>query len=479
MRLSSYFLPTLKENPADATIVSHQLMIRAGMIRQTASGIYSWLPLGLRVLRKVEKIIKEEMDKAGALEILMPTIQPAELWIESGRYEAYGKEMLRMKDRHDRDILYGPTHEEVVTDIFRKNITSYKDLPKNFYQIHWKFRDEIRPRFGLMRGREFLMKDSYSFDIDEAAAKKTYNLMYETYFKIFRKMGLKAIAVRADTGAIGGDLSHEFHILADTGESAIYYDKKFDELNHSTPSFRNCSPCSQRGTSPLNKGEESSTFTFSAMEMQEFYAMADEMHVAEKCPIPAEQLNSRRGIEVGHIFNFGTKYSKAMGASVAGRGAASSPFVLNLSKDEHLTRGVVNNSQIFPNMGSYGIGVSRVVAAAIEANHDANGIVWPQEIAPFQVVLINVRAGDESCDRFCEEIYSKLQAQNIEVLYDDSKASLGQKFSIADLIGIPTQLIVGPKSAAAGKVEVKNRKGGEKQEIEISSLLTLFEKERE
>ena len=230
MKLSNYFLPTLKENPIDATVVSHQLMVRAGMIRQTASGIYTWLPLGLKVLRKVEKIIKEEMDKAGALEILMPTIQPAELWIESGRYDAYGKEMLRIKDRHDRDILYGPTHEEVVTDIFRKNVNSYKDLPKNLYQIHWKFRDEIRPRFGLMRGREFLMKDSYSFDIDDASAKKTYNLMYETYFKIFRKMGLNAIALRADTGAIGGDLSHEFHILAETGESAIFYDKKFDEL---------------------------------------------------------------------------------------------------------------------------------------------------------------------------------------------------------------------------------------------------------
>ncbi len=394
-------------------------MVRAGMIRQTASGIYTWLPLGLKVLRKVEKIIRDEMDKSGALEVLMPTIQPAELWQESGRYDAYGKEMLRIKDRHDRDILYGPTHEEVITDIFRKNVTSYKDLPKNMYQIHWKFRDEIRPRFGLMRGREFLMKDSYSFDIDEVSAKKTYNLMYETYFKIFRAMGLKPMAVRADTGAIGGDLSHEFHLLADTGESAIYYDKKFDELT-----------------------------TFDVAEMQSLYAMADEMHVAEKCPIPESQLNSRRGIEVGHIFNFGLKYSKAMEASVMGS----------------------DGSKIYPNMGSYGIGVSRVVAAAIEANHDENGIVWPREIAPFQVALINVRAGDELCDKTCEEIYQKLSAQGIEVIYDDTKASLGQKFSIADLIGIPTQIIVGPKSAAAGKVEVKDRKSGEKKEVEISSL---------
>ncbi len=419
MKLSQYFLPTLKENPIDATVVSHQLMVRAGMIRQTASGIYTWLPLGLKVLRKVEKIVKEEMDKSGALEVLMPTIQPAELWQESGRYDAYGKEMLRIKDRHDRDILYGPTHEEVITDIFRKNVTSYKDLPKNLYQIHWKFRDEIRPRFGLMRGREFLMKDSYSFDIDEVSAKKTYNLMYETYFKIFRRMGLKPMAVRADTGAIGGDLSHEFHILADTGESAIYYDKKFDDLKN-----------------------------FDVAEMQSLYAMADEMHVAEKCPIPESQLNSRRGIEVGHIFNFGLKYSKAMEAGVMG----------------------ADGSKIYPNMGSYGIGVSRVVAAAIEANHDANGIIWPKEIAPFQVALINVRAGDELCDKTCEEIYQKLSAQGVEVIYDDTKASLGQKFSIADLIGIPTQIIVGPKSAAAGKVEVKDRKTGEKKEIEITNL---------
>ena len=426
MKLSQYFIPTLKENPVDATVVSHQLMIRAGMISQTASGIYTWLPLGLKVLRKVEKIIKEEMDKTGALEVLMPTIQPAELWIESGRYDAYGKEMLRIKDRHDRDILYGPTHEEVITDIFRKNVTSYKDLPKNFYQIHWKFRDEIRPRFGLMRGREFLMKDAYSFDIDDASAKKTYNLMYETYFKIFRAMGLKPMAVRADTGAIGGDLSHEFHLLADTGESAIYYDKKFDELSQS---------------SNLN-----------IEEMQSLYAMADEMHVAEKCPIPESQISSRRGIEVGHIFNFGLKYSKALEASVMG----------------------ANSDKIYPNMGSYGIGVSRIVAAAIEANHDANGIIWPKEIAPFQIALINVRAGDELCDKVCEEIYNKLQTQGIEVIYDDTKASLGQKFSIADLIGIPTQIVVGPKSAAARMVEVKDRKTGEKQEVKILELEKLF-----
>ena len=422
MRLSKYFLPTLKENPIDATVVSHQLMVRAGMIRQTASGIYSWLPLGLKVLRKVEKIIKEEMDKAGALEVLMPTIQPAELWIESGRYEAYGKEMLRIKDRHDRDILYGPTHEEVVTDLFRKNITSYKDLPKNLYQIHWKFRDEIRPRFGLMRGREFLMKDSYSFDLNEEDARKTYNLMYETYFKIFRKMGLKPIALRADTGAIGGDLSHEFHILADVGESAIFYDKKFDELS-----------------------EEQE---IDIAQTQQIYAMADDLHIPEKCPIPADHLVSRRGIEVGQVFNFGLKYSKAMEASVMGAGG----------------------EKIYPNMGSYGIGVSRVVAAAIEANHDENGIIWPAQIAPFDVILINIRVGDEACDKACEELYSRLQNKGVEVLYDDTKNSLGQKFSVADLIGVPTQIIVGPKSLALGKVEIKNRKTGAKSEISLEKI---------
>lgn len=439
MRLSQYFLPTLKENPIDATIVSHQLMIRAGMIRQTASGIYSWLPLGLKVLRNCEKIIREEMDKAGALEILMPTIQPAELWQESERYDAYGKEMLRIKDRHDRDILYGPTHEEVVTDIFRKNVTSYKDLPKNLYQIHWKFRDEIRPRFGLMRGREFLMKDSYSFDIDEVAAKKTYDLMYETYFKIFRRMGLKPMAVRADTGAIGGDLSHEFHILADTGESAIYYDKGFDDPK----------------------------LDFS--EAKNLYAMADEMHDPKKCPIPENQLASKRGIEVGHIFNFGTKYSKAMGATVMGSG---SPLFKGGRADTLAQQGGLHaQEKIYPNMGSYGIGVSRVVAAAIEANHDANGIIWPKQIAPFQFALINVRQGDELCDRICEEIYHKIP----EMLYDDTMSSLGQKFSIADLIGIPTQIIVGPKSAANSKVEIKNRKTGKKEEVELSNLATVLD----
>lgn len=426
MKLSNYFLPTLKENPIDAKIVSHQLMIRAGMIRQTSSGIYSWLPLGLKVLNKISNIIRDEIDKSGCLEILMPTIQPAELWLESGRYNDYGKEMLRIKDRHDRDLLYGPTHEEIVTDLFRKNVTSYKDLPKNFYQIQWKFRDEIRPRFGVMRGREFLMKDGYSFDIDYESAKKSYDLMYATYFKIFKRMGLDAMAVKADTGAIGGDLSHEFHILADTGESEVFYDKKFDELR---------------------KAE-----TVDIAAMQKLYTAADEMHNPENCPIPAEQIASRRGIEIGHIFHFGDKYSKAMGAKITNN----------------------EGKEIIPQMGSYGIGVSRLVAAMIEASFDERGIIWHKSVAPFQVAIINLKNGDENCDKICEEIYQKLLAKNIEVLYDDTKNGAGQKFANMDLIGIPTQIIIGPKGSTAGIAEVKDRKSGEKKEVRIEEVLNFI-----
>ena len=426
MKLSHYFLPTLKENPIDAKIISHQLMIRAGMVRQINSGIYSWLPLGLKVLNNIANIIRDEINKSGCLEILMPTIQPAELWLESGRYNDYGKEMLRIKDRHDRDLLYGPTHEEIVTDIFRKNISSYKDLPKNFYQIQWKFRDEIRPRFGVMRGREFLMKDGYSFDVNYESAKKSYDLMYATYFKIFKRMGLDAMAVKADTGAIGGDLSHEFHILAETGESEIFYDKKFDDLR---------------------KAEN-----VDITAMQSLYAMADEMHKPENCPIPSNQIFSRRGIEIGHIFHFGEKYSKAMGAKITNQ----------------------NGTDIFPQMGFYGIGVSRLVAAMIEANYDERGIIWHKSVAPFTIGLINLKTGDELCDRICEEIHQKLQADNIEVLYDDTKNGAGQKFAVMDLIGIPTQIIVGPKGVANGVVEVKDRKTGKKLELSIERLLADF-----
>jgi prolyl-tRNA synthetase len=422
MRLSNYFLPTLKENPIDAKIVSHQLMIRAGMIRQTNSGIYSWLPLGLKVLNKISNIIRDEIDRSGCLEVLMPTIQPAELWLESGRYNDYGKEMLRIKDRHDRDLLYGPTHEEIITDLFRKNINSYKDLPKNFYQIQWKFRDEIRPRFGVMRGREFLMKDGYSFDIDYESAKKSYDLMYATYFKIFKRMGLDAMAVKADTGAIGGDLSHEFHILAETGESQVYYDKKFDELR---------------------KAE-----VVDIAAMQKLYTAADEMHDPKNCPIAPEQIASRRGIEIGHIFYFGDKYSKAMNAKIMG----------------------VDGKEIIPQMGSYGIGVSRLVAAIIESSFDERGIIWPKAVAPFDVALINLKVGDENCDRICEELYQKFLSKNIEILYDNSRNGAGQKFANMDLVGIPTQIIIGPKGAAAKIAEVKNRKTGEKKEVKIEEL---------
>ena len=426
MRLSNYFLPTLKENPIDAKITSHQLMIRAGMVRQINSGIYSWLPFGLKVLNNIANIIRDEINKAGCLEILMPTIQPAELWLESGRYNDYGKEMLRIKDRHNRDLLYGPTHEEIITDLFRKNISSYKDLPKNFYQIQWKFRDEIRPRFGVMRGREFLMKDGYSFDVDYQSSKKSYDLMYATYFKIFKRMGLDAIAVKADTGAIGGDLSHEFHILANTGESEVFYDKKFDDLR---------------------KAEN-----VNIKAMQSLYAMADEMHQPESCPIPLEQIYSKRGIEIGHIFHFGDKYSKAMGAKIANQ----------------------DGKEIFPQMGSYGIGVSRLVAAMIEASNDEKGIIWHKSVAPFAVGLINLKSGDELCDKICEDIYKKLLAKNIEVLYDETKSGAGQKFANMDLIGIPTQIIIGPKGAVSGLIEVKDRKTGEKEELNLEKLLANF-----
>ena len=426
MRFSNYFAPTLKENPVDAKIISHQLMIRSGMIRQINSGIYTWLPLGLKVLNKISDIIRVEMDKVGCLEVLMPTIQPAELWIESGRYDDYGKEMLRIKDRHDRDMLYGPTHEEIITDVFRKNINSYKDLPKNFYQIQWKFRDEIRPRFGVMRGREFLMKDGYSFDLDYEGAKKSYDLMYETYFRIFKKLGLDAMAVKANTGAIGGDLSHEFHVLAETGESEIFYDKKFDEIR---------------------KKDE-----IDIKALQSLYTAADEMHDPNNCSVAPENLASKRGIEIGHIFYFGDKYSKALKAKVLDQ----------------------NSKEVIPQMGSYGIGVSRLVAAIIEASHDQNGIIWPESVAPFQIVIINLKSGDENCDKICEEIYQKLLSRNIEVLYEDTKAGAGQKFANMDLIGIPNQIIIGPKGVAAGIAEVKNRKTGEKKEVKIDQVVNMF-----
>lgn len=424
MRLSRFFLPLLKENPAEAQIVSHRLMLRAGMVRQLSGGIYNWLPLGLRVLRKIENIVREEQNRAGVNEILMPTIQPAELWKESGRYDAYGKEMLRITDRHEREMLYGPTNEEVVTAIFRDAVKSYKDLPTLLYHIQWKFRDEIRPRFGVMRGREFLMKDAYSFDIDEASAIASYNLMYDTYLRTFARLGVAAVAARAPTGAIGGDLSHEFHIVAETGESEIYYDARLDDIREGK-------------------------LTMTTEEMRELYAADGETHDPDNCPVPADRLRKARGIEVGHIFNFGTKYTESMNAKVAGP----------------------DGQMVAPQCGSYGIGVSRLVGGIIEACHDENGIVWPEQVAPFLVGLVNIRGKDEACAAFADNAYNLLQNAGVEVLYDDALESAGKKFASMDLIGLPWQMVVGPRGVEAGVVELKNRKTGEKHELSLESAL--------
>ena len=424
MRLSVYFLPTLKENPSEAQIVSHRLMLRAGMIRQSAAGIYSWLPLGHRVLKKVEQIVREEQDAAGAQELLMPTIQSADLWRESGRYEAYGKEMLRIIDRHDRELLYGPTNEELITDIFRRDVKSYRDLPKVLYHIQWKFRDEIRPRFGVMRGREFLMKDAYSFDADFAGAKRSYEAMYQAYLKTFARLGLTAIPVTADSGAIGGNLSHEFHILAETGESQLYYDAAYEDVMKS-------------GIIDISM-------------LGKYYAAADEKHDPNGADVPpADRLRTARGIEVGHIFYFGTKYSKAMNAVVAGPGG----------------------EPVMAEMGSYGIGVSRLLGAIIEASHDAAGIIWPDSVAPFKVGLVNLKAGDARCDAACEDIYRVLSENKVEVLYDDRDERAGVKFNTMDLIGLPWQLVVGPKGIANGMVELKSRRTGEKHEMSLESAV--------
>src|SRR6266403_1644426 len=432
MRLSEYFLPVLRENPSAAQIVSHRLMLRAGMIRQSSAGIYSWLPLGLRVLKKVERIVREEQDRTGALEILMPTVQPAELWRESGRYDDYGKEMLRIRDRHDREMLYGPTNEEQVTDIVRAAVKSYRDLPKNLYHIQWKFRDEVRPRFGVMRGREFLMKDNYSFDLDAAGAKRSYNKMFVAYLRTFARMGLKAIPMRADTGPIGGDLSHEFQILAETGESAVYCDRAWlatDILAAEVDYDGDLEPAFKKWTS--------------------LYAATDDMHDAAKSPLPADQLVTARGIEVGHIFYFGTKYSKPMNAVVAGPNGETVPV----------------------EMGSYGIGVSRLVGAIIEASHDDKGIIWPESVAPYRVGLINLRAGDAACVAASDALYKRLRDAGIETLYDDRDESAGAKFATMDLVGLPWQLVLGPRGLAAGTVELKNRATGVKEEVPVEAAL--------
>jgi prolyl-tRNA synthetase len=433
MRLSRYFMPTLREAPSDAQIVSHQLMLRAGLIRQEAAGIYAWLPLGLRVLKKIEQIVREEMDRAGAVEVLMPTLQLADLWRESGRYDDYGEEMLRIKDRHERDLLYGPTAEEVITDIFRAYVKSYRDLPKNLYNIQWKFRDERRPRFGVMRGREFLMKDAYSFDIDEAAARRSYNRMFLAYLNIYARLGLKAIPVRADTGPIGGDLSHEFIILADTGESEVFAHRDLVEMGAPGPDIDwdgDLQPLVEQRT--------------------RLYAASDEMHdPARWAELSEGQRMSARGIEVGHIFYFGEKYSKPMKAVVAGPDGVERPA----------------------QMGSYGVGVSRLAGAIIEASHDAAGIIWPDSVAPFGAAVVNLRVGDAAVDQVAEAAYRTLQAAGVEPLLDDRDERPGAKFASLDLVGVPWQLIVGPKGVAEGVVEIKRRATGERQTLPLDAAV--------
>jgi prolyl-tRNA synthetase len=424
MHLSRYFLPLLKETPADAQIASHRLMLRAGMIAQEAAGIYSWLPLGLRVLDKIEAIVADELDKAGCVRLLMPTLQPTERWKESGRYDALGQEMLRFPDRAGRELLYSPTCEEMVIDIFRRYVKSYKSLPMNLYQIQWKFRDEVRPRFGVMRGREFLMKDGYSFHMSLDDAKDEYAKMYDCYHRIFSRLGLVSIAVAADSGAIGGSLSHEFQVLAETGESQVYYDQTFDDI---------------RSGKVIMTGEE----------MRDLYAAADELHVAETCPIPPERLRTARGIEVGHIFLLGRKYTDPMDVSVNDASGA------NLRVE----------------MGTYGIGVSRLMGAIIEAYHDDAGIIWPEEVAPFKVGLINLRTDDATCAAMADELYAKLSAAGVEVLYDDTDQRGGAKFAGMDLIGLPWQVTIGPRGAAEGKVELKSRAKAEKIELSVESAL--------
>jgi prolyl-tRNA synthetase len=424
MRLSRYFLPILRETPKEAEIVSHRLMLRAGMMRQEAAGIYAFLPLGYRVLQKICAIVREEQNRSGAIEMLMPTIQSADLWRESGRYDDYGKEMLRIKDRHERDVLYGPTNEEMITDIFRAYVRSYKDLPLNLYHIQWKFRDEVRPRFGLMRGREFLMKDAYSFDLDQAGARHSYNKMFVAYLRTFARLGLKSIPMQADTGPIGGDLSHEFIILADTGESEVFCHR--DYLDFATP--------------PADVNfDDVATLNSIVGKWTSLYAATSEKHdPAAFAKIPPAAQVSARGIEVGHIFYFGTKYSAPMKAVVSGADGA-----------EHTVH-----------MGSYGIGPSRLVAAIIEACHDDAGIKWPEAVAPFKVAILNLKQGDGATDSMSEKLYAALTAKGVDVLYHDLDERPGSKFATADLIGIPWQILIGPKGLAEGKVEVKKRADG-------------------
>ena len=431
MYLTKYFLPILKENPSEAQIISHRLMLRSGMIKQSSAGIYSWLPLGLKVLKKIEQIVVEEQIAAGHIPILMPTIQPSELWKESGRLDDYGKEMLRVEDRHGRLMLYGPTNEELVTDIFRTHISSYKDLPKTFFHIQWKFRDEVRPRFGVMRGREFFMKDGYSFDMDKDSAIHAYNRHMITYLRTYERLGLKALPMKADTGPIGGDYSHEFLVLAETGESQVFYDKSVTDLSLGN---RNIDYSDQQDVADIVK-----RFT-------QPYARTDETHDESLFnKIPMERRLSARGIEVGQIFYFGTKYSKSMGADIV----------------------MPNGDRTPVEMGSHGIGVSRLVGALIEANHDELGIIWPASVTPFDAVIINLKQGDEQVERACSQLYEDLILSGFDILYDDRHERVGVKFAAMDLIGIPWQIIVGPRDLAEGFLELKFRADGSRRRIPL------------
>ena len=429
MRLSRYFLPVLKENPAEAQIVSHRLMLRAGMIKQASAGIYSWLPLGFKVLRKIENIVHEEQMRAGHIPMLMPTLQSADLWRESGRYDDYGEEMLRIKDRHGRDMLYGPTNEELITDIFRAHVGSYKDLPMTLYHVQWKFRDEIRPRFGVMRGREFLMKDGYNFDLSKEDALHAYNRHLVSYLRTYERMGLQAIPMRADSGPIGGDYTHEFLVLAETGESEVFYDSaitdlKFGDREIDYDSVEACQAVLEEFTSR--------------------YARTDETHDAAKfSEVPEARRRTARGIEVGQIFYFGTEYSEAMGATV--QGSDGKPVTVH--------------------MGSHGIGVSRLLGAIIEASHDDNGIIWPEGVTPFHVGIVNVKQGDGEADAACDKLYGALEAAGLEPLYDDRSERAGGKFATMDLIGLPWRITVGPRGLKNGVVELTSRRTGESEEM--------------
>ncbi|GBQ81528.1 prolyl-tRNA synthetase [Gluconacetobacter johannae DSM 13595] len=432
MRLSRGFLPTLKENPAEAQIISHRLMLRAGLVRQTSAGIYAWLPAGWRVLQNIARIVREEQDAIGAQELLMPTIQPAELWKRSGRYDAYGPEMLRIQDRHERDLLYGPTNEEMITDLFGQVVKSYRELPQVLYHIQWKFRDEVRPRFGVMRGREFYMKDAYSFDVDYASAVDTYRRMMLAYLRTFQRLGVKAIPMVADTGPIGGELSHEFLILAPTGESGVFFDGAFEDQDWLSE--------------PVDIADRESLDAFFT-RMTSFYAATDEKHDESAwTSVPAERRREGRGIEVGHIFHFGRKYTESMDITVSGPDGAP----------------------LYPEMGSYGIGVSRLVAAIIEASHDENGIIWPDSVAPFRAAILNLKTGDVACDAICETLYAAAPGA---FLYDDRAERAGVKFADADLMGHPWQIIVGPRGAKEGKVELKRRQDGARFELTVDEAI--------